>query len=182
MLQRNTEKTSDNSFSDILKKITPDIVLWIIIILWSIMIFSFSAENSDASGGRSEKVCMFLAETFSSEYKQADSGEKAEIIENMQFFVRKTAHFTIYAVLGGLVCLALRRIRADLRFVLSTLITALYAVTDEMHQLFIDGRSGQISDVLLDTCGGATGAGAGILLMVVIVRIQRRAVSSTPVK
>ena len=32
--------------------------------------------------------------------------------------------------------------------------TFLYACSDEMHQLFIGGRAGQFTDVLIDTCGG----------------------------
>jgi VanZ family protein len=34
----------------------------------------------------------------------------------------------------------------------------LYAASDEFHQLFVDGRAGMLSDVLLDTCGVAVGS------------------------
>ena len=33
----------------------------------------------------------------------------------------------------------------------------LYACTDEIHQLFIQGRAGQLKDVLIDTIGSLTG-------------------------
>ena len=38
----------------------------------------------------------------------------------------------------------------------------LYACSDEIHQLFVNGRSGEFTDVLLDTCG----AGFGILVVI----------------
>ena len=36
---------------------------------------------------------------------------------------------------------------------LASIICIIYALTDEFHQTFIDGRSGQISDVFLDSSG-----------------------------
>ena len=47
---------------------------------------------------------------------------------------------------------------------LALFISFLYACSDEFHQLFINGRSGQVSDVLLDTIG----AGLGILMVVIL--------------
>ena len=75
------------------------------------------------------------------------------------FVIRKTAHFTIYLCLG--LCAfqffqtcGLSRKQA---FWSALALAAVYASTDELHQRFVDGRSGQISDVLLDTCGALTG-------------------------
>lgn len=39
----------------------------------------------------------------------------------------------------------------------SVILAALYASTDEFHQLFVPGRSGQFRDVLIDSCGAAAG-------------------------
>ena len=41
----------------------------------------------------------------------------------------------------------------------------LYAATDELHQLRIDGRSGQRSDVMLDSCGVLAGVLAASLIL-----------------
>ena len=48
-----------------------------------------------------------------------------------------------------------------------------YAATDEFHQLFVPGRSGQISDVILDSAGAAL----GVLLMTGIewLRVRKMA-------
>ncbi|MFR1872919.1 MAG: VanZ family protein [Coprococcus sp.] len=48
---------------------------------------------------------------------------------------------------------------------------ALYAVTDEIHQLFVPGRSGQITDVILDSCGGLIGA---VLSATILYLIRKR--------
>ena len=76
------------------------------------------------------------------------------------FLVRKAAHFTEYAVLAVLVCNALGARRGSLRRVIVPLALVLVLVpcVDEGIQLFVEGRSGQLSDVMLDCCGGASGA------------------------
>jgi len=64
--------------------------------------------------------------------------------------LRKGAHISEYAVLAWLVSWAWGRVKHDwylLAFCLA------YAASDEMHQLFIRDRSGQLIDVLIDTIG-----------------------------
>ena len=76
------------------------------------------------------------------------------------FVVRKAAHFTEYAVLGVLFARAfdLRRGARARTIAVVCLVLVLVPVLDETIQLFVPGRSGQLSDVLLDCCGAATGA------------------------
>ena len=86
------------------------------------------------------------------------------------YLVRKTAHFTEYAVLGVLVSNALgpawaRNPRA---YLLVAAVLALVPSIDETIQLFVPGRSGQVTDVLLDCCGAATGA----VLRALVVRAR----------
>lgn len=45
-----------------------------------------------------------------------------------------------------------------------------YAITDELHQLFVPGRACQIKDVIIDS----TGAGFGVLMTILIVEFIRR--------
>ena len=54
--------------------------------------------------------------------------------------------------------------------VLPWLIAAGYAATDEFHQLFVPGRSGQISDVLLDSAGAL----AGVWIMTGLEKIRKK--------
>ena len=53
----------------------------------------------------------------------------------------------------------LRRRRTEI--FIPWLTATVYAATDEFHQLFIPGRSGQVSDVLLDSAGAL----AGVLIL-----------------
>lgn len=75
------------------------------------------------------------------------------------FLVRKTAHFTEYAILGIAATNAFdpRRSLDRLRLTSICLLLVLVPSCDETIQLFIDGRSGQVTDVLLDCCGAAVG-------------------------
>lgn len=78
---------------------------------------------------------------------------------NITFIVRKSAHFIIYASLGFFTAIhfGYYRLKKYKQFLVSLLICFLYAASDEFHQLFVNGRSGQFSDVMLDTAGSFIG-------------------------
>ena len=73
----------------------------------------------------------------------------------IEWIVRKAAHITEYAVLAAAVFFALYFWTNKKRVLyFSTVVFCIfYAVTDEIHQLFVKGRSGRISDVLIDAVG-----------------------------
>lgn len=76
-------------------------------------------------------------------------------VEDNLFFVRKTAHIFEYFILGILM-LNVLRYYCNLNFKLvnlSVILCILYACTDEIHQLFVPGRTGKITDVLIDSIG-----------------------------
>lgn len=77
----------------------------------------------------------------------------------LTFLTRKAAHITIYFILGILVYGAVRQhIASRKKAVLISLGAILgYATLDEIHQLFIPGRSGEVRDVLIDTVAGTVG-------------------------
>ncbi len=60
---------------------------------------------------------------------------------------RKVAHFLIY----GTLCLSFYRATGS--FLLSVILSGLYGLFDEYHQLFTPLRSGKMSDVLIDLLG-----------------------------
>ena len=96
--------------------------LWLPVIFWAGLIFTFSAIPS------------------------LDSG-----LGTWDLVLRKCAHAAEYAVLGALLFRALRREP------LAVLLGSAYAVTDELHQAFVNGRHGSPLDWLLDTAGVAAG-------------------------
>ena len=119
------------------------------------MIFLFSSQEADKSSRVSNS---FLDKTVVKVYKVFDSSLTEKDENNIQeiWFVpiRKIAHFFVYFVLGILVLLTLKEynVKKNICYY-AILICFLYSVSDEIHQLFVDGRSGEFLDVLLDTFG-----------------------------
>ena len=82
---------------------------------------------------------------------------RSELEHKASFVVRKTAHLTEYAILGFALLLHVMALqqKMNIRFpgLSAFLVGTLYAVSDEVHQLFVPGRSGEGKDVLLDSVG-----------------------------
>ena len=137
------------------------IILWTLCILWMSLIFMFSHQNaelsSDISQGFTARIIMLLAEHNIIDIPVSSSGLSEAVLkiaESIDTVVRKLAHFSIYGVLGILtyelsLCYYKRKKAAA-----AALITCLlYAISDEIHQLFIPGRAGMVIDVILDFSG-----------------------------
>jgi VanZ family protein len=80
--------------------------------------------------------------------------------QSLHFIIRKTAHFTEYAILALLLFHAFRS-GAATRWkrscaIYSFLIIVIYALSDEYHQTFTETRTGSIYDSLTDIAGGFT--------------------------
>ena len=83
-------------------------------------------------------------------------GTDAGLLEHL---VRKTAHFVEYACLGGVLACFWRTVllRHGTAGLLAGITAAAVAAVDETIQHWVPGRTGQCSDVLLDTAGAVTG-------------------------
>lgn len=102
--------------------------------------------------------------SFNSMKSSSQSGFIVNIIVNLfnisnvsvvSLIVRKLAHFTEYFVLGILVANMLRY--CDKKVYIGVIICAIYAISDEVHQLFVLGRSCQLLDMVIDTIGSSVG-------------------------
>lgn len=124
------------------------------IVLWMILIFLFSSDNSNKSSSKSDQLII----NFNKVVLRNDLSKKEEkkLVDKYSFLVRKTAHFTLYFILGFLVILyILEYIPISFKSLLIVIIIVfLYAVSDEVHQLFVSGRSCEIRDIFIDTLGG----------------------------
>lgn len=136
------------------------IIICMLLILWMGLIFFFShqpADDSDkASNGVIEKIIYTVQIISGHEFND----NELEIISNYLVFpIRKLAHFSIYFVLGILFYNLLILYKIDIQsiFKLSILFCIIYACSDEIHQLFIVGRSGSLRDVLIDALGSLLG-------------------------
>ena len=142
-----------------------------------VTIFLLSSQNSDESSDLSKG---FIENVISCipVLKHITAEQKTSIIKSIHNFVRKTAHFSIYAALGfsaagafgnGLPGMKKRNI-----YIFAVLLCCVYAATDECHQIFIPGRSGEIRDVGIDTCGGAVGAAVYMMALRIIRGVRNR--------
>lgn len=134
------------------------IIFLIIAVTWMIVIFTFSAKPGDESEDQSIKVGMTVCHIFVHGFDNLEEYEQTAMAKKIDYPVRKTAHATEYAVLAGFVLGAVTTGFIRWKNVLTAVcIAVLYAATDEFHQLFVPGRSGRITDVLIDGCGALIG-------------------------
>ncbi|MCQ2540142.1 MAG: VanZ family protein [Acetatifactor sp.] len=143
------------------KKLIISIPAALLLILLYCTMFSFSSEEAEVSGSRSHDICMKAVELVDALNGQTDWSEiqKNAYADRYETFVRKLAHFTEYCISGVLLYILLSQwvtFSAKI-YILMILWILLTASFDEIHQLFVSGRDGNIPDVLLDTLGGSTG-------------------------
>ena len=129
----------------------------ILVLLWMVIIFLLSNEEAVKSSKKSDGLIIRSVELFTG--KSLSVQEKEKVLKYLVFPVRKCAHLSLYLILGILVISLLREYMViNIRVViLSLLISFLYACFDEIHQLFVPGRSGEVRDVLIDTLGACLG-------------------------
>lgn len=90
------------------------------------------------------------------------------------FIVRKFAHFFEYAVLGFLIGCALFLSRRRFSPITAVICSALYSISDEIHQYFVPGRACRIFDVGVDTLGALTGTLILVLIILIVNSIAMR--------
>ena len=137
---------------------------WILTLLWMSMIFYLSnqpaVQSSQLSSGITKRFVIIMA-NFVPEIKNLE-------FESLESCIRKNAHFIAYFFLGVLSLISLLLSNNKKATLYAFVLCLTYAASDELHQLFVYGRSCQIRDVLIDTAGAIL----GILLVVAIYRIR----------
>jgi len=131
----------------------------IITILWIALIFSFSLQPGETSSQTSSELTEWIVEEVLPNVIGDVEAIRPEQWEWMHFLLRKGAHFLEYFILGILMNLTLSQTRRKHMFICAFMACVLVASTDETIQRFVSGRSGQISDVLLDSVGAWCGIG-----------------------
>lgn len=158
------------------KKTCRQWVLLVMLILWMGMIFFFSAKPAVQSAKMSTSVGKMIGNIFIPEFDELGEEKQEIFAESIDFVVRKSAHACEYALLGILFFWNYgQRIKNWKRLAgISWLSVAVYAATDELHQVFVPGRSGQPSDVLLDSFGGLLGVVFSMIVYYLIARKKEK--------
>lgn len=141
----------------------------VLIVSWMIFIFSMSSQTSEVSSntsGETIKVVLSIIPKFSEQPEEV----KENMVEDLQFITRKSAHFIGYMILGILsMLLFLQYDEVNKKPQFAFLISAIYAICDEIHQLFVPGRAGQVRDVLIDSSGSLV----GILIVLLFIKLLK---------
>ena len=120
------------------------IIKTLLFVSWLILIYLLSAETGDQSGSLSDGILLSIA-------KLLKISDTKAFVDTFGFFIRKLAHFSEYFILYILTYECFKEYNCPKLIVVSVLFCVLYASFDEFHQLFVDGRCGQLSDVIIDS-------------------------------
>lgn len=148
------------------------IVSAILLVCIMIAIFIFSSQNDIKSSQTSGNFILALLKIFYPPFEDFSEIQRTEFIASLQLFVRKGAHFTIYAVLGFfsfLTFITYKKIPFKIRLAIIASFCLLYSISDEIHQLFVPGRVGHILDVCTDFSGSLLSIG----ILTLFTRIKK---------
>lgn len=136
-------------------------ICWVLVFICMGVIFWLSSRTADESAQQSGNILNRLIEIFG---------------DNIftDFIVRKLAHFLEFTGLCLLMNTALYQTRKRKSFLLATALTSLYAVTDEVHQLFVEGRACRAADWAIDTCGAIAGTIAFAVVFAILSKVIKR--------
>ena len=131
------------------------VAIIVLCIVWQGVIYGLSAENSSESGDRSQGICEQIAEIVLRGDEDTTQEDITALADTIEPPLRSLAHMFCYAVLGGLYFLLFASfgLVGLGRSVISVGCTLVYAVFDEIHQIYVPGRSFQLSDICVDTLG-----------------------------
>ena len=154
-------------------KVQIKVIKIILILIWMTTVFSFSHQQGTDSGNTSRKVTEAVIQTLSDKSIE----ENEQLIERLDKVIRKCAHYSIYTIGGFLIMnYAYTTDKNKKEKVLYSIACGSgYAITDEIHQLFVPGRSARIFDVGIDTLGVVT----GIVIYLVIRKMIETAIRKT---
>ena len=148
-------------------KLRPFFKYWLPVLIWMALIFSASSDSHSY-----EHSSRFVEPFLHWLFPQMPEAQVKEI----HLVIRKCGHLTEYSVLALLLWRAVRKpIKTNSRpwiwreARLALLLVALYAASDEFHQLFVSSRDAAVHDVLIDTAGGA----ASLLALWIIGRWRK---------
>ena len=142
------------------------------------LIFWFSAQKGATSSVLSDRITRQLAKIIKPGYKKMKRRARKSYLERLSTIIRKNAHFCEFMLLGFNLMGYTRFQDPEMserkcRLRAWGFATA-YAVFDELHQLFVDARSAQVTDVLIDSLGSLAGTLVMTLGLALLTRIVQK--------
>lgn len=136
----------------------------IIAIICCIVIFSFSAVPAKASTKQSKGLTYNVIKLLNG--NKLNEKELEKLTKKVNPIVRKVAHFSIYMILAIFTYIFIEelniksksekeRLRKNILY--TCIFCIIYAIFDEIHQIYVPGRTGKAIDVIIDTLGSCMG-------------------------
>lgn len=135
-------------------------ICWALTVICMGVIFWLSSRTAVQSSEQSGAIVEFLKKIF---------GDNVFT----DFIVRKSAHCLEFTGLSFLFNLSLYLTKNKPSYIFAVILTSVYAATDEFHQLFVEGRSCQISDWMIDTAGAILGALGFFIIFLITGKILK---------
>lgn len=149
----------------------------VLLLICMIVIFAFSNTPGEESNEQSLGIVNIIknkTEYDTTDIKNSQISENSNNVEDiLNFLIRKCAHATVYLVLAIITATAIIQLnkKPERRaYILAVIFCFIYAITDEYHQLFVNGRSGEFRDVLIDT----SGAIIGVICVWIFLKIRNK--------
>lgn len=143
------------------------ILIILFIILWMFTIYKFSAMTSNESNNISKNIIIVAIKNTLNITNKIGITNKYPSDEAINKYVkkwngplRKFAHASVYLILANILMLLIVQFKTNkiyLYNIFSIIFCFGFACSDEYHQLFVSGRTGQVMDILIDTLGASIG-------------------------
>lgn len=139
------------------------LLLLVLTVLWMALIFWFSAQPGEESSQMSGFVKQLVNRILNGLFRGNVPHALSDGLLLSEHLIRKYGHLTEYLVLGVLTLSTAKRISRSKSFLKALVVCALYASSDEFHQIFVSGRGPLVTDVLIDTAGSFAGISLAVL-------------------
>ena len=153
------------------------IVLLILVLIGCITIFCFSEFSAGESTKQSRGLTYNIVKVLNG--NKLSEKELIKLTKKVNPLVRKIAHFSIYMILAIFTYMFIEELnikskseKEKLRknIIYTCIFCIIYAIFDEIHQIYVPGRTGKLIDVIIDTLGSCM----GITLLLVNNIIKRK--------
>jgi len=137
------------------------------------LMFYLSSQN----GMQSRRLSRGILKAFSNLTVPDSVKNSFQKVINADFLFRKTAHFFEYFILALLIYFLLRGLKVSIRKsrIITMIGCGLFAITDELHQVFVNGRSALAMDLIIDIIGSISA-----MILIYFVTNRKRAVATLP--
>ena len=149
------------------------IIIWLCVAITAVSIFAFSAQPATQSDSVSKKITKKVVDIIPATKHKSES-EKKEIVKKINNVIRKCAHYTIFLCLGAFFLSFGKKNTSLSLFFVCCAVCLIYAISDEVHQIFVPGRGPGVKDVLIDFCGALTGMGITSLIRFIYLSVKKR--------